>query len=130
MPMTSNPIKFNGYSRAYATPQLQWYSLMVQSSNEPSGEGLIGLYFDPSGNIEFWGFRVNTIPVFKFLTNKQRVYYDDTTGVKENRVIIREENLVTGNRIAKSLYGLSSQIIFSPISSANNTNVGEISLTT
>ncbi len=130
MEMSTRPTPFGGYSRAYATPQLQWYSLMVQSSEEGSKQGLIGLYFNASGNIEFWGFGVNTEAVYGYLNSKERVYYDETfTGVSASNVVIDKKNLTSANRLENSIYGMSQQIVFSPISAAKFTDVGQISLT-
>lgn len=128
--MTNSPKTFSGFSRAYATPQLQWYTLMAQSSEEGSKQGLIALYFNPEGNVEFWGFGVNPSATYGYLNNLDNVFYnEDQTGVKASNVIIKQDNLVSANRLSVPIYGLSSQIVFSPISAANYTNVGQISLT-
>ncbi len=130
IPMTNEPSTFSGYSRAYATPQLQWYNMMAQSSEQGTNQGLIGLYFTPEGNIEFWGFGVNPAPVEAYLKDPNRVYYgEDETGVKASNVVISQSTLTSGNRLERPIYGLSQQIVFSPISASDYTNVGQISLT-
>lgn len=127
--LSPSPTKFGGYSRAYATPQLQWYNLRVQSSEEGSNQGLVSLFFNPEGNVELWGLGVNPTAVKAYLEDPDHVFFDqEQTGVSADNVIIKQENFTSGNRLEETFYGLSKQIVFSPISAANYTDVGQISL--
>ncbi|WP_049854746.1 hypothetical protein [Dickeya fangzhongdai] len=117
IPLDGRAVHFNGYSRSYATPPLAWYALTVQSGNT----GQVGLYF--SGN-RIDVIAVNTPNEIKEVL-RTKVIATSGSGIASADFDI----LVNpGNSYAKNFYGVSSQLVYSPISAANTTQDGSISI--
>ena len=118
IPLNGAEVKFNGYSRAYATPPLAWYHLQIKSQET----GLIGFWFNQS-KIFIIGVNVNTQigPVIK-----SKIYCDkEKTGFS-----IAESDYFfnAGSTYQKDFYGTSTQYVYSPVSSAKTTQNGTISI--
>lgn len=118
IPLNGSSVQFNGYSRAYATPPLAWYNLQIQSQQT----GLIGFIFNQN-TIDIVGVNVNDqiIPVIK-----GKVYCDS----KKTGIALADSNYIfrSGNTYQEDIYGTSTQIVYSPVSSANTTKNGTISI--
>lgn len=117
IPLNGEHVDFNGYSRAYATPPLAWYQLSVQSQET----GLVGFKF-LTDTVEV--LAVNVAPQFENAL-KSKVYFNEDTGISSKDVSF---TLESGNSINQNIYGISSQIVYSPVSSANTTHNGMISI--
>ncbi len=117
IPLNGEHVTFDGYSRAYATPPLAWYELTIQSTET----GLVGLYFNGS-NVDVIAVNVPT-QIQPLL--KDKVYFSPETGIAATDVHF---DLVTGNSYTSSFYGVSSQLVYSPVSSANTTQSGQIAI--
>lgn len=118
IPLNGKQVRFNGYSRAYATPPLAWYQLSLQSQET----GLVGFKFI-GDSVEVMSVNVakEAEPALK-----SKVYFDKQgTGISPENVSFTTK---TGNSINENFYGISSQIVYSPVSSANTTNNGTIAI--
>lgn len=117
IPLDGTEKFFSGYSRAYATPPLAWYRLNIKSEKT----GLVGFIFK---NDEIKPVAVNVASSEIEKSLKSKIYADlKRTGIEKPDVIC--EN---GNYYTDDFYGTSSQIVYSPVSSAKTTNNGKISI--
>lgn len=117
IPLNGEHVSFNGYSRAYATPPLAWYDLTIQSTET----GLVGLYFT-GDKVEVVAVNV---PSEIQPALQQKVFFSPETGIASSDVSF---SLKTGNTFSNTFYGTSSQLVYSPVSSANTTNNGQIAI--
>ncbi len=116
IPLNGERESFNGNSRAYATPPLAWYTLNIQSNET----GLIGFKFN-TDEIETIGVNIpnELIPMLK-----NKIYGDkEKTGMAPSDPVT-----VSGNSFNKDFYGTSTQIVYAPVSAANTTSNGSISI--
>jgi hypothetical protein len=116
VPLNGEMEAFDGYSRAYATPPLAWYTMSIHSSDT----GLVGFKFN-NDEIEIIAVNVNPelVPALKSKIHGNK----DKTGIQPSAPIV-----VSGNTYNHDFYGTSSQIVYSPVSSANTTRNGSISI--
>jgi len=115
IPLNGKPVSFNGFSRAYATPPLAWYQQTINSNST----GSIGLYFT-NDTIQVIG--VN-LPKQADTALKNVVINTPDSGMSSDKVTF---SLASGNAFISNFYGTSSQIVYSPVSSANTTSNGSI----
>lgn len=117
IPLDGTMMKFNGYSRAYATPPLAWYTMNITSTET----GLVGFIFNTQYSIET--IAVN-IAAEAESALKAKIYGSkDLTGID-----VTDPICISGNSYSKDFYGTSTQIVYSPVSSANTTDNGSISI--
>ncbi len=116
IPLTGKEIVFNGYSRAYATPPLAWYTLNISSTET----GLVGFVFN-QGTIET--IAVNTPLALKPVLEGKMYGNAEKTGFAPNAPICKP-----GSSYTEDFYGTSTQIVYSPVSSAKTTKNGRISI--
>jgi len=117
IPLNGKEMTFYGYSRAYATPPLAWYNLNITSTET----GLVGFIFqDDKISTIAVNMAKEAIPVLnsKIFANIQE------TGIGKEET----PTCMSGSSYSKSFYGTSSQIVYSPVSSARTTRNGEISI--
>ncbi|MFE4109861.1 hypothetical protein [Kosakonia sp. YIM B13611] len=117
IPTNGNAVSFSGYSRAYATPDLAWYDLNINSTST----GLVGLFFEDS-TITVVGINM---PKESSAALKKVVINTSGSGVPDSNIAIVVES---GNLYQNSIFGTSSQIVYSPVSPVNTVSDGSISL--
>lgn len=115
IPLNGTPVNFNGYSRAYATPPLAWYQQTINSNST----GSIGLYFT-NDTIQVIGVNV---PTQAEPAVKNVVINTANSGISSDKVTY---SLNSGNAYISTFYGTSTQVVYSPVSSANTTSNGSI----
>lgn len=111
---------FKGFSRAYATPQLAWQNFSV----EMGFFGFIGLLFEED-RVKVIGINVNTSE--KVINHiKSKIYYNlKETGFNPEHITFY---FTPATRYSKMFYGISKQMVFVSMSSAQTTKHCSISL--
>ncbi|HAU5637502.1 hypothetical protein [Citrobacter amalonaticus] len=117
IPLNGKEIQFSGYSRAYATPPLAWYQQTIKSNMT----GSIGLQFY-NDTISVIGVNVpkEIEPVIK-----SKIINSAGSGLSTEQLLIKCES---GNVFVNNFYGTSSQIVYSPVSSARTTSNGSLAI--
>lgn len=116
IPLNSKQMSFNGYSRAYATPPLAWYNLNITSTET----GLVGFLF----NTDSIGTIAVNISSKVQPALKSKIYgNEEKTGLAPNK-----PKTVSRNSFSEQFYGMSTQYVYSPVSSAETTKNGMISI--
>ncbi len=107
--MSGDPHYLQGYSRAYASPQLAWYNLCVEMENY----GFLGVFFQGE-KVEIIGVNINTSEdVIKHI--KSKIFCaPELNGIDEQKV---SYNLSTSSRYEKIFYGDTSQMVLASLSS-------------
>ncbi|CNH52216.1 Uncharacterised protein [Yersinia aldovae] len=117
IPTNGSSVTFSGYSRAYATPGLAWYDLNINSTHT----GQVGLLFDGS-TIEVIGVNM---PSTASAALKSVIINTTGSGVPDGNISVTVES---GGVYANTIFGTSSQIVYSPVSPTNTASDGSISL--
>ena len=110
-----NPFIFNGYSKSYCTPGLEWYHLKVETAEE----GLTGFVFQGQQIIVNG---LNVAPDRQYLQNLVTI----GAGMRPEQVTF---STVQGTKWEHELYGALSQLAYIPVTTADNHELGRISLT-
>lgn len=111
--LDGSPTEFNGYSRAYWTPFFAEYNLNITTTEK----GLVGLLFQDN-TIKVIGVNMPTsVDLGQYITIG--------AGMQQSQVTTE---IVAGTVYEKPFYGTQSQMVYSPISAANSTNTGGISV--
>jgi len=110
-----NPFIFDGYSKMYCTPALEWYRLKVETAEE----GLTGFIFQGQQII------INSLNIAPGRKNLQNLVTIGA-GILPEQVSF---STVQGTKWEHELYGAVLQFAYIPVTAANNRELGRISLT-
>lgn len=114
--LDGSPTRFKGYSRSYCTPQLAWYNVVVHADQ---GQGFMGLLFTGQNDVEVWGVNMPNGEAF------YKNYVENGPGATS---LTPTFHISSGASESNTIYGMAQQVVFAPISTAVNTQLGTISI--